>query len=60
MISIRKDIDTEKFEFPTPFDSGLRLKDILLPNVDSKYYITNERADNLIEELILNGKVRGI
>ena len=29
VISIRKDIDTKKFEFPKPFDTGIRLKDLL-------------------------------
>lgn len=40
-ISIRKDIDNGKFEFPQPFDNGVRLKDILEDNVDEKYYLTN-------------------
>lgn len=33
-ISIRKDIDDGKFEFPQPFDNGVRLKDFLEDNVD--------------------------
>ena len=37
MIGIRKDIDTGKFTFPKPFDTGVRLKDILEKNVDEKY-----------------------
>lgn len=56
-ISIRKDADTNKFEFPVPFDNGLRLKDILLKNVPEKYYITNDRAKKLIEDLVMNGKI---
>ncbi len=51
-ISIRKDIDNGKFEFPQPFDNGVRLKDILEDNVDEKYYLTNTLAptDNTILE----------
>lgn len=48
-------IDLSKFQFPLPFDNGIRLKDVLEDEVDEKYYITNEKAQALIEELILNG-----
>lgn len=41
-ISIRKDIDNGKFEFPKPFDKGIRLKDILEDEVDEKYYISKQ------------------
>ena len=51
IISIRKDIDDGKFEFPEPFDSGLRLKDLLEDSVDDKYYVDKSRTVNLIEEL---------
>lgn len=57
VLSIRKDIDTGEFEFPTPFDNGMRLKDVLLEEVDEKYYITNERTDTLINELVESGKL---
>lgn len=56
-ISIRKDVDNDKFEFPQPFDAGIRLKDILLDDVDEKYYIKNEKAQALIDELIKNGSL---
>lgn len=61
-LSIRKDIDTETFTFPTPFDNGKRLKDILLPSeeVDEKYYIENDRSKKLIEDLIANGSLKWI
>lgn len=49
MLSIRKDIDTMKFTFPNPFNNGLRLSDLLLDNVDDKYYITD---DALFSELL--------
>lgn len=54
-ICIRKDIDTGKMTFPKPFDNGLRLKDMLDKNVDEKYYINTEKADDLIKELEDNG-----
>lgn len=42
MISIRKDIDKGTMDFPKPFDNGLRLKDVLEPKVDEKYYLSEE------------------
>lgn len=47
-ISIRKDIDDGKFEFPQPFDNGVRLKDFLEDNVDEKYYLSEEIQNRLI------------
>lgn len=55
VICIRKDIDKGTMTFPKPFDNGLRLKDVLDDKVDEKYYINNEKADKLINELIENG-----
>lgn len=42
IVSIRKDIDDGSFEFPEEFDNGLRLKDMLEPIVDEKYYISGQ------------------
>ena len=42
VISIRKDIDNGTFNFPKPFDAGVRLKDVLDENVDEKYYLSEE------------------
>lgn len=43
-ISIRKDVDTGKFEFPKPFDSGIRLKDLLETDEEvlDKYFLSDE------------------
>ena len=43
-ISIRKDIDTNKFEFPNPFDTGIRLKDLLETDEEvlEKYFLSDE------------------
>ena len=56
-IYIRKDIDTKQFEFPAPFDTGIRLKDILEEEVDEKYYINTERAKKLIQRLLDDGVI---
>ena len=40
IIAIRKDIDTTKYAFPLPFDTGIRLKDVLEETVDEKYYLS--------------------
>lgn len=42
VIAIRKDIDMKQYEFPIPFDNGLRLKDVLEDTVDEKYYLSEE------------------
>lgn len=49
VISIRKDIE-KGFEFPKPFDKGIRLKDVLEDEVEEKYYIDNEKTRKLISE----------
>lgn len=57
MLSIRKDIDSEQFTFPKPFDNGVRLKDVLFDKVDTKYYITCDRAKVLIEKLVESDRI---
>ena len=42
IVSIRKDIDTGKFEFPKPFPLEKRLKDVLEEVVDAKYYLSDK------------------
>lgn len=55
IVSIRKDIDKGIFSFPKGFDNGLRLKDFLEDEVDEKYYISEEKCEQLIKNL--NGNV---
>ena len=50
-------VNLSNFTFPLPFDTGIRLKDVLQDEVDEKYYITNAKAQALIEDLVLNGKI---
>lgn len=45
-VSIRKDIDTKLFEFPKPFDLGIRLNDLL------------ETDDDVLEKYFLSDKVQ--
>lgn len=44
VISIRKDIDTGKFEFPKPFDTGVRLVNLLETDEEvlDKYFLSDE------------------
>lgn len=51
IISIRKDLDNGKFKFPEPFDNGIRLKDVLEPEVDEKYYISDEKVQRFLTSL---------
>lgn len=44
IVSIRKDVD-QNFQFPEPFDNGLRLKDFLDTDVDEKYYLKGGYLD---------------
>lgn len=54
---LKDKVNLSTLEFPKPFDNGRRLKDVLLDDVDEKYYITNERAQALIRELVENDKI---
>lgn len=45
LIFIKKDLDNGKFQFPKPFDNGIRLKDMLEDAVDQKYYLSKEVQD---------------
>ncbi|QDY21053.1 DNA (cytosine-5-)-methyltransferase [Clostridium botulinum] len=57
IVSIRKNIDTGTFSFPKGFDNGLRLKDFLENEVDEKYYINQEKTEELINQFI-NGEIK--
>ncbi len=55
IVSIRKDIDKGIFSFPKGFDNGLRLKDFLEDEVEEKFYISQEKVEQLIKNL--NGDI---
>ena len=48
IVSIRKDVDDGTFEFPEPFDSGLRLKHMLEDEVDEKFYISDKALGGIL------------
>ena len=47
-IYIRKDIDMGTFEFPKPFDKGIRLIDVLEEDVPDKYYLSQQICDRFV------------
>jgi len=53
VISIRKDIDNGKYEFPKPFDIGIRLKDVLEDHVDEKYYLPDKKVQEFLKTIDL-------
>ena len=59
IVSIRKDIDRDKFAFPQKEPLRLRVKDLLEYDVDEKYYIDTDRARELIRKLAEEGKLPG-
>lgn len=59
IVSIRKDIDNNKFEFPEPFELELRLKDMLDSEFDEKYIIDNDRSSELLQILDNKGLLDG-
>lgn len=53
IVSIRKDIDTGSFSFPTAFPLKVRLKDIVEDGADEKYFVKKE----LTRKLVINSDV---
>lgn len=45
------------YTFPEPIPLTKRMQDYLEPEVDPKYYIETEKARELIDKLIVNGKI---
>lgn len=48
VVSIRKDVDTKGYKFPEKIPLTRRLKDVLEPVVDEKYYLAQEKVDKLL------------
>lgn len=59
IISIRQDIDTGTFTFPEKQELKLRVKDVLEPVVDEKFYINSDRAKKLIEKITASPEIVG-
>lgn len=53
LIFIKKDLDNGKFVFPKGFDNGIPLKDVLEDEVDKKYYISNDKVKEFLDNLDL-------
>lgn len=51
IVSIRKDIDQGIFEFEKPQELKLRFIDLLDKEVEEKYYIDNDKVDELLKVL---------
>lgn len=49
-ISIRKDLN-QTYEFPKPEELTKRLKDVLEDEVDEKYYLSQDKVQNLVKTL---------
>ena len=55
-VSILSD-DFIDFEFPEPIELEKVMKDYLEESVDEKYYINNEKAEKLIQQLLKDGVI---
>ena len=58
IVSIRKDIDNELFEFPKPYSLEKRLKDFLELQVDEKYYLSDTQIFNMKNSSYLQNQRR--
>lgn len=48
VVSIRKDIDTKGYKFPSPVPLEKRLKDMLESCVDEKYYLSADKVEKFL------------
>lgn len=48
VVSIRKDVDTKGYKFPARVVLTRKLKDVLEPMVDEKYYLSQDKVDKLV------------
>lgn len=54
MVSVLGDFN---YKFPEPFPLDKVMKDYLEDDVEEKYYINNDKAKELIDKLIIGGKI---
>lgn len=54
VVSIRKDVDTKGYKFPSPVPLEKRLKDMLEPCVDEKYYLSADKVEKFANALNKN------
>lgn len=60
VVSIRKNIDTKGYKFPSPVPLEKRLKDILEPYVDEKYYLSADKVAKFLQNGNTNPSGKGI
>lgn len=51
VVSIRKDVDTKGYKFPSSVPLEKRLKDMLEPCVDEKYYLSADKVEKLTTQI---------
>lgn len=56
LIFIKKELDNGKFKFPEPFDTDIRLKDILEDEVDEKFYLSDKMTEKMKLDFSKMGK----
>ena len=54
-VCIRKDLDTDGFDFPKPFPLETQLEDILEKEVGEEYYIKDKDLDKFFDECVAAG-----
>lgn len=54
VVSIRKDVDTKGYKFPEKIPLTRKLKDVLEPVVDEKYYLSQDKVDKLVMNMNMN------
>lgn len=60
VVSIRKDVDTKGYKFPSPAPLEKRLKDMLEPCVDEKYYLSAHKVEKLASHIKSNEIITAI
>lgn len=60
VVSIRKDVDTKGYKFPSPVPLEKRLKDMLEPWVDEKYYLSEDKVAKFLQNGNTNPSGKGI
>lgn len=60
VVSIRKDVDTKGYKFPSPVPLEKRLKDMLEPWVDVKYYLSDDKVAKFLQNGNTNPSGKGI
>lgn len=50
LILIKQELDNGRFQFPTGFDNGVRLEDLLEDTVDPSFYISQEKVGRFITD----------